>query len=99
MSDDIVNKIANLINENGDLAFDKAPVSHSQVMSQLFLHGWDFNQSADAALKALDELVIKYDLAPHVVAATKEDIIQNYRNWQHQGYWSPMDIDTWTNQP
>jgi len=98
MEDDIINKIAKLIKEDQDLSMFhgdddfKNPPTYSQVMSQLFLHGWDFRRPAEDALRSLEELAARYGLNQELESQIAHDIIQNYNAWQAKGYWGP-DLD------
>jgi hypothetical protein len=99
-NDDIIKKIAKLINEDepqslfhSDDEFGGIPDSLSQLMSQLFTHGWDFTQPADAALVALKGLVDRYDINDVVATAVANDIIMNYPEYQKYGYPLPDPED------
>lgn len=91
MDDDIIKKIANLINEDDPLSlfhsddeFGPVPETESQLLSQVFSN-YDFKQPAEAAIAKLRAIVQQYGLSDELANSTANEIMANYKQYQKQG--------------
>ena len=87
--DDIIKRIAGLLNESGEPpsifhdkdTFGDVPSSQGSLLAYL-LKDWDFTRPAQELLVALERLCTTYPIDADLEIGCKEEIIQNYKIWQ-----------------
>lgn len=96
-NDEFIKKLASLINEDGEFDFHDADLfgnkieSPSQVVSQVFMHGWDFGQSLEVALATIDSLWRAHErghdpIPPDAIEMAKQLVRSQYAKWQQAGH-------------